>query len=104
MKIEHVAFNVSDPVLIARWYVEHLGMKVRRRIVEPPYMHFLTDDSGTVRHAVHQLGALQPFYIAWPIVHIGRRHHLAALFHAGDQDRRQVGPRCVDRGCISGGS
>ncbi len=48
MKIEHVAFNVEDPLGMGRWYVEHLGFKVKRRTVEPPYMHFLADDSGTV--------------------------------------------------------
>lgn len=48
MKIEHVAWNVSDPNAMARWYVEHLGFTVKRRFVEPPYGHFLADDSGTV--------------------------------------------------------
>jgi catechol 2,3-dioxygenase-like lactoylglutathione lyase family enzyme len=48
LKIEHVAFNVADPPAMGRWYVEHLGFKVKRRIVEPPYTHFLADDSGTV--------------------------------------------------------
>ena len=48
MKIEHTAFNVEEPVLMARWYVEHLGMKILRRTVDAPYAHFLTDDSGTV--------------------------------------------------------
>ena len=48
MKIEHVAFNVEDPLAMARWYVEHLGFTVKRRAVEPPYAHFLADDSGTV--------------------------------------------------------
>ena len=48
MKIEHTAFNVEEPVLMAHWYVEHLGMKVLRRTVDSPYVHFLTDDSGTV--------------------------------------------------------
>lgn len=48
MKLEHLALNVEEPVLMARWYVEHLGMKVLRRTVETPYAHFLTDDSGTV--------------------------------------------------------
>jgi catechol 2,3-dioxygenase-like lactoylglutathione lyase family enzyme len=48
MKIEHVAFNVPDPVAAARWYVENLGFTVKRRFVEPPYGHFLADDSGTV--------------------------------------------------------
>ena len=54
MKIEHVAFNVEDPLAIARWYVEHLGFKVKRRTVEPPYMHFLADDSGTVMIEIYQ--------------------------------------------------
>lgn len=48
MKIEHVAFNVEDPLEMGRWYVKHLGMVVKRRTVEPPYAHFLADDSGTV--------------------------------------------------------
>jgi len=48
VKIEHVAFNVEDPLAMGRWYVEHLGFNVKRRTVEPPYMHFLADDSGTV--------------------------------------------------------
>ena len=48
MKIEHIAFNVDDPLAMGRWYVAHLGFKVKRRTVEPPYGHFLADDSGTV--------------------------------------------------------
>ena len=48
MKIEHVAFNVADPVAMGQWYVEHLGFHVKRRITEPPYTQFLADDSGTV--------------------------------------------------------
>ena len=45
MKIEHVAFNVEDLLAMGRWYVEHLGFKVKRRLVEPPYTHFLADES-----------------------------------------------------------
>lgn len=48
MKIEHLALNVSDPLNMARWYVEHLGFTVKRRMVEPPYAHFLADDGDTV--------------------------------------------------------
>lgn len=48
MKIEHLALNVSDPLNLSRWYVEHLGFTVKRRGIEPPYVHFLADDSGTV--------------------------------------------------------
>lgn len=48
MKIEHLALNVPDPLNMARWYVEHLGMTVRRRGVDTPWVHFLADDSGKV--------------------------------------------------------
>lgn len=48
MKLEHVALNVPDALSLARWYVEHLGLTVQRRIMEEPWAHFLADDSGTV--------------------------------------------------------
>jgi glyoxylase I family protein len=48
MKIEHTAINVEEPVLMARWYVEHLGLEVKRRTTDAPYAHFLADDGGTV--------------------------------------------------------
>lgn len=48
MKIEHTAFNVEEPVLMARWYVQHLGLTVKRRTTDAPYAHFLADDGGTV--------------------------------------------------------
>ncbi len=48
MKIEHLAWNVEDPISVARWYVENLGLTVKRKIDSPPWVHFLADDSGTV--------------------------------------------------------
>ncbi len=48
MKIEHLAINVEDPLAMGRWYVEHLGFTVKRRVMEEPWAHFLADDSGTV--------------------------------------------------------
>ena len=55
MRIEHFALNVKEPNAAARWYVEHLGFKVKRRLVEPPYTHFLTDDDGvTMLEIYHQ--------------------------------------------------
>lgn len=48
MKIEHLAFNVTDPAAIAAWYVEHLGMTIVRQQKEPPQMTFLADESGQV--------------------------------------------------------
>ncbi len=63
MKIEHVAFNVEDPLAMGRWYVEHLGFKVKRRTVEPPYGHFLADDSGTVMIEIYgNAAAPRPAY------------------------------------------
>jgi catechol 2,3-dioxygenase-like lactoylglutathione lyase family enzyme len=46
MKIEHVAFNVREPVALAQWYVENLGLRVIRSSGEPTYMHFLADERG----------------------------------------------------------
>ena len=43
MKIEHVALNVEEPVEMARWYVEHLEMRVVIAAKESPHKHFLVD-------------------------------------------------------------
>ena len=63
MKIEHVAFNVPDPLAMARWYVENLGFTVKRRIVDPPYAHFLADETGAVMIEIyHRTDAAVPDY------------------------------------------
>ena len=48
MKIEHIAFNVADPVAVADWYCRHCGLRVVRHVPQPVQMHFLADDSATV--------------------------------------------------------
>lgn len=48
MNIEHIAFNVADPVRAAAWYVEHLGLRVLRKQEQAPFTHFLADQSGRV--------------------------------------------------------
>ena len=48
MKIEHLALNVPDPLAMARWYVDHMGLTVKRRYLEAPWGHFLADDGGAV--------------------------------------------------------
>lgn len=53
MKIEHIAINSSDPLSTARWYVEHLGFTVKRRVMAEPWTHFLADDSGTVMMEIY---------------------------------------------------
>jgi len=47
MNLEHVAINVPEPVQAARWYCEHLGMRVLRRMDKSPWTHFLADSAGT---------------------------------------------------------
>jgi len=48
VKIEHTAFQVADPVALAAWYVNHLGLTVKRAQSEAPFGHFLADDGDAV--------------------------------------------------------
>ncbi|HUL53747.1 MAG TPA: VOC family protein [Opitutaceae bacterium] len=48
MKFEHFALNVPDPRAMSRWYVAHLGLTVARHREDPPYTHFLADETGRV--------------------------------------------------------
>ena len=48
MKIEHAAYQVEDPAAVAKWYVEHLGMTIKRSFPERPWGHFIADSSGSV--------------------------------------------------------
>ena len=46
MKIEHVAFNVPDPVAMAKWYEANLGMRTVRSAGPPTNTRFVADASG----------------------------------------------------------
>lgn len=48
MRIEHIAFNVSDPVAMANWYCVHLQLRVVRHIPHPTQTHFLADSGSTI--------------------------------------------------------
>ena len=48
MKIEHFAISVIDPLAMAAWYVNHMGMTVVRKSDGASLTHFLGDDSGQV--------------------------------------------------------
>jgi catechol 2,3-dioxygenase-like lactoylglutathione lyase family enzyme len=48
LKFEHFGIDVADPVGAARWYVQHLGMKIVRQGEGPVHMHFLADSTGRV--------------------------------------------------------
>ena len=48
VKIEHTAFQVADAVALSRWYVEHLGLTIKRAQAASPFGHFLADDGDSV--------------------------------------------------------
>jgi catechol 2,3-dioxygenase-like lactoylglutathione lyase family enzyme len=48
MKIEHIAYNVADPVAVAAWYGTHLGLRIVRHIPQSAQTHFLSDGSGSI--------------------------------------------------------
>ena len=54
MKIEHVAYQVPEPVALADWYVEHLGLRVARSTEGPGWARFLADDSDAVMVEVYR--------------------------------------------------
>ena len=45
---EHIAFNVIDPATVAKWYCDHLGMKVFRKSPPPSNTHFIGDSAGNM--------------------------------------------------------
>src|SRR3954447_12351266 len=48
IQVEHVAWQVHDPVAVARWYCEVLGFRVLRKVDQVPFTHFLADAAGRV--------------------------------------------------------
>ena len=48
MQVEHVAWQVPDPLAVAQWYIQHLGFKVLRKLDASPFTHFIADESGRV--------------------------------------------------------
>lgn len=48
MKLEHVAINVPDPAAMAAWYVENLDLRLVLATDQAPFMHFLSDDAGSL--------------------------------------------------------
>lgn len=87
MKIEHVALNVNDPAAMARWYVEHLGLTVVRRIQEAPHTHFLADSSGRMMLEIYNNPPEQvPDYATMDPLLL----HLAFVSEDPDQDKEAL--------------
>ena len=64
MKLEHVAFNVTDPVAVAAWYCTHLGLTVAKHVPEPVQTHFLHDGSTSVLEFYSNPAGRIPDYFA----------------------------------------
>ena len=81
LNIEHIAWNVADPVAMAAWYVEHLGMRVVRQGPAPQHIHFLADAKGRVVIEIYNnpVDPIPDYSSMHPM-----RHHLA--FAAPDPD------------------
>ena len=47
MKIEHFALFVADPIAMASWYEQHLGLRTVRTGEAPANTRFLADSDGT---------------------------------------------------------
>jgi len=48
MQVEHIAWQVPDPVATAEWYIRHMGFQIKRKGNGPSLAHFLADSSGRV--------------------------------------------------------
>lgn len=81
LNVEHVACNVAEPVAVAAWYVEHLGMRIVRRLAAAPHIHFLADASGRAVIEIYS-NAADPVPDYWSMHPL--RFHLA--FAADDLD------------------
>lgn len=87
MRIEHLAFNVADPVAVAAWYGTHLGLTIARHIPAPAQTHFLADDGGnTVLEIYCNPPDEIPDYAAMnPLL-----FHIAFASDAPDEDRTRL--------------
>jgi len=48
IRLEHVAINVENPIEMAKWYCENLGMKIAREGPPPVNMRFISDAGGNM--------------------------------------------------------
>lgn len=104
MRIEHLAFNVADPVAVAAWYGEHLGLTIVRHLPHPNQTHFLADDGGrTVIEIYHNPPGQVPDYAAMnPLL-----FHLAFVSENPADDRSRLiaaGASAVDELRLPDGS
>jgi glyoxylase I family protein len=87
MKFEHFALNVADPVSHAAWYVLHLGFTVTSRREDPPFTHFLADETGRVIFEVYMnpKAAIPDYAAAHPLA-----FHVAVVSGDAASDARRL--------------
>lgn len=87
-RIEHVAYNVSDPVSTAAWYVQNLGMRVARHSGGPTEIHFLADAAGaTVLEFYNNPAGAVPDYASYHPMQM----HVAFLADDPDAEAARLG-------------
>ena len=84
----------------------HVAFQANRFFFEVRGVNDVKDDLGVkslglLKQVLHQLRALDAVDRTRPVVHFGGRHQLAALLHAGDQERLEIGAGGVDGGGVS---
>lgn len=86
MQFEHFALNVEQPREMTDWYTRHLGLKIVKRMEEPPYMTFLSDDKGALLEIYHNPKA--------PVLEFRNLHplvaHLAFVSVDPTQDKERL--------------
>lgn len=104
--VEHIAWQVGDPLAVASWYGKHFGFTLQRSGGPPSLAHFLADASGKVvieiynnpKVSVPDYFSIDPlhlhlaFAVADPAAERNRLLHAGATIHedltltpAGDQ-------------------
>jgi len=62
MKIEHLGFNIADPVAMAAWYCKNCGFKIVRQLPGPAKAHFIADGGASVLEIYNNPAAPVPDY------------------------------------------
>lgn len=87
MKLEHFAINVKEPLAMAQWYVDNLGMRIVRQQEHSPYTTFLADDSGQIMIEIYNnpAAAVPEYAQQHPLI-----VHLAFVSENPDQDKERL--------------
>ncbi len=87
MKLEHFALNIKEPIAMANWYVENLGMTIVRQQEKSPFTTFLADSSGQIMIEIynHPAASIPDYNQQHPLI-----VHLAFVSENPDQDSKRL--------------